>query len=63
LPDDGRTGTFSGFGRAVIIEMAGASDEVRRLLSPLVSEEEVLREGLRRVGQALGSVVEKRRVH
>ncbi|HRP75518.1 MAG TPA: hypothetical protein PK725_04140 [Rhodocyclaceae bacterium] len=66
METSGHTGTFRGNNlgfivaeRALIIETAGAIDEVLRFLPPLLIEEELLRDGFRRVDEASDSVVEK----
>ncbi len=48
------------FERGLILETAGARDQVLKFLPPLVIEEELLREGLEIVDRALGAVVEQR---
>ncbi|MDZ7668133.1 MAG: diaminobutyrate--2-oxoglutarate transaminase [Gammaproteobacteria bacterium] len=63
LPQPGVAGDTSkeAFERGLIIETAGADDEVLKFLPPLVIEEDLLREGFDVVDQALGAVLETRR--
>jgi diaminobutyrate-2-oxoglutarate transaminase len=48
------------FGRGLVIETAGARDEVLKFLPPLVIDESLLREGLEIVEQSIATVAEKR---
>ena len=48
------------FDRGLIIELAGANDDVLKLLPPLIIEEEVLRAGLDIIDQSIGAVLEKK---
>jgi len=48
------------FERGLIIELAGAKDDVLKFLPPLVIEEELLKEGLAIIDQSIGAVLEKR---
>jgi diaminobutyrate-2-oxoglutarate transaminase len=48
------------FQRGLVIETAGANDHVLKFLPPLTIEEELLREGLDIVEQALAALMEKR---
>jgi len=63
LPQPGVAGDASkeAFERGLILETAGADDEVLKFLPPLVIEEDLLREGFDIVDQALGAVLETRR--
>ncbi len=48
------------FERGLIIELAGARDDVLKFLPPLVIEEELLKEGLAIIDESIGAVLEKR---
>ncbi|HDP24245.1 MAG TPA: diaminobutyrate--2-oxoglutarate transaminase [Deltaproteobacteria bacterium] len=48
------------FRRGLIIELAGANDDVLKFLPPLVIEEEVLKEGLKIIDDAIGVVLDQR---
>ena len=48
------------FERGMVIELAGAKDDVLKLLPPLVIEEDILKEGLKIIDQSVGAVLEKR---
>ena len=48
------------FERGLVIETAGANDEVLKFLPPLVIEEELLREGFTIVDEALASLLDRR---
>jgi diaminobutyrate-2-oxoglutarate transaminase len=48
------------FNRGLVIELAGAEDDVLKFLPPLVIEEEVLREGLAIIEESIGSVLDHR---
>jgi diaminobutyrate-2-oxoglutarate transaminase len=48
------------FQRGLLIETAGANDQVLKFLPPLTIEEELLREGLEVVEQSLATLLEKR---
>ncbi len=48
------------FERGLIIELAGARDDVLKFLPPLVIEEELLQEGLKIIDDAIGAVLDKR---
>ncbi|MDT8272851.1 MAG: diaminobutyrate--2-oxoglutarate transaminase [Desulfomonilia bacterium] len=48
------------FRRGLIIELAGANDDVLKFLPPLVIEEEVLKEGLKIIDDAIGVVLGQR---
>jgi diaminobutyrate-2-oxoglutarate transaminase len=63
LPQPGVAGAASqeAFERGLVIETAGANDQVLKFLPPLLIEEDLLREGLEIVDQSLGAIVEKRR--
>jgi len=62
LPQPGVAGAVSkaAFERGLILETAGANDEVAKFLPPLIIEEELLREGFGIVDQALAAVMEQR---
>jgi diaminobutyrate-2-oxoglutarate transaminase len=62
LPQPGVAGDASkaAFERGLILETAGANDEVLKFLPALVIEEELLREGFDIVDQALTAVLEQR---
>ena len=47
------------FSRGLIIELAGANDDVLKLLPSLIIEEEVLRAGLIIIDESIGAVLEK----
>jgi len=49
------------FGRGLLIETAGAQDQVLKFLPPLIIEEEFLREGLEIVEKSLAVLLEKRK--
>jgi diaminobutyrate-2-oxoglutarate transaminase len=49
------------FGRGLLIETAGAQDQVLKFLPPLIIEEELLREGLDIVEKSLATLLEKRK--
>jgi len=53
------------FERGLIIELAGARDDVLKFLPPLVIDEDVIREGLQIIDDSIGAVLEKResRIH
>lgn len=63
LPQPGAAGEASkaAFERGLLIETAGANDHVLKFLPPLVIEEDLLREGLGVVEQALSAVMDGRR--
>jgi len=63
LPQPGVAGEASreAFQRGLLIETAGANDQVLKFLPSLLIEEELLREGLDIVDQSLATLVEKRR--
>ena len=63
LPQPGVAGDASraAFERGLILETAGANDDVLKFLPPLIIEEDLLREGFDIVDQALGAVMEQRR--
>ncbi len=63
LPQSGVAGEASAecFERGLIIETAGAEDHVLKFLPSLLIEEDLLREGLTVVDEALGTLVERRR--
>ena len=46
------------FERGLVIELAGANDDVVKFLPPLIIEEELLRKGLAIVDQAIEAVIE-----
>lgn len=48
------------FKRGLLVETAGANDQVLKFLPPLTIEEDLLREGLDIVDQSLGALMEKR---
>ena len=48
------------FDRGLIIELAGTQDDVLKFLPPLTIEEDVLREGLGIIEEAIGEVLEQR---
>lgn len=48
------------FERGLIIELAGAKDDVIKFLPPLVIEEELLEQGLRIIDDAIGAVLDQR---
>ncbi len=48
------------FDQGLIIELAGAEDDVLKLLPPLVIEDEVLNEGLDIIDSAVSAVLQKR---
>jgi diaminobutyrate-2-oxoglutarate transaminase len=62
LPQPGVAGAASkeAFERGLLIETAGAHDQVLKFLPPLVIEEDLLHEGLKVVDDALGALAEKR---
>lgn len=62
LPQPGVAGDASkeAFERGLLIETAGDRDQVLKFLPSLLIEEELLREGLEIVDQALGALLEKR---
>ena len=62
LPQKGVAGEASKecFERGLIIETAGAEDHVLKFLPSLLIEEDILREGLEIVEQALGELVQRR---
>ncbi len=62
LPQAGvaKEASKAAFERGLVIETAGANDDVLKFLPPLVIEEELLREGLQIVDEALASLVERR---
>jgi diaminobutyrate-2-oxoglutarate transaminase len=63
LPQPGvaREASQESFGRRLVIETAGAQDQVLKFLPALTIEEELLQEGLGLVDDALGAWMEKRR--
>jgi len=63
LPQNGVAGeaSMACFERGLIIETAGANAQVLKFLPSLLIEEELLKEGLEIVDQALGDLVENRR--
>jgi diaminobutyrate-2-oxoglutarate transaminase len=63
LPQPGvaREASQAAFERGLVIETAGAEDQVLKFLPALTIEEDLLREGLQVVDDALGSLVERRR--
>lgn len=63
LPQTGVAGAASAeaFERGLIIETAGADDQVLKFLPSLLIEEEILKEGLGIIDESLGALVEKRR--
>lgn len=63
LPQPGVAGAASAecFQRGLVIETAGANAQVLKFLPSLVIEEELLREGLAIIDEALGVLVENRR--
>jgi len=56
-----REASQEAFARGLVLETAGANDQVLKFLPALTIEEELLREGLQIVDQSLGALVEKRR--
>ncbi|MDX1457177.1 MAG: diaminobutyrate--2-oxoglutarate transaminase [Marinobacter sp.] len=62
LPQTGVAGEASkeAFERGLLIETAGADDQVLKFLPPLVIEEDLLREGLGIIEESLAALVEKR---
>jgi len=48
------------FERGLIIELAGAKDDVLKFLPPLVIEEDLLKQGLTIIDDAIGAVLEQR---
>ncbi|MDX1757516.1 MAG: diaminobutyrate--2-oxoglutarate transaminase [Marinobacter sp.] len=62
LPQTGVAGEASkeAFERGLLIETAGANDQVLKFLPPLVIEEDLLREGLGIIEESLAALVEKR---
>jgi diaminobutyrate-2-oxoglutarate transaminase len=48
------------FGRGLIIELAGAKDDVLKFLPPLVIEEDLLREGLNIIDESIRAVLDHR---
>ena len=48
------------FSRGLVIELAGADDNVLKFLPPLVIEEEVLKKGLKIVDESIAAVIEKK---
>lgn len=48
------------FERGLIIELAGGKDDVLKFLSPLVIEEELLKEGLAIINDSIDAVMEKK---
>jgi diaminobutyrate-2-oxoglutarate transaminase len=63
LPQTGVAGEASAeaFERGLIIETAGANDQVLKFLPSLLIEEDILREGLGIVEESLAALVDKRR--
>ncbi|MFZ1863819.1 MAG: diaminobutyrate--2-oxoglutarate transaminase [Polyangiales bacterium] len=63
LPQAGvaRDASQEAFERGLVLETAGANDQVLKFLPALTIEEELLREGLQIVDQSLGALIEKRR--
>lgn len=62
IPERGFCSTVSreAFERGLIIELAGAEDDVLKFLPPLLIEEELLRAGLQIIDEAVGAVCERR---
>lgn len=50
------------FERGLIIELAGANDDVLKFLPPLVIEEELLKEGLSIVDDSIDAVMDKKEI-
>ena len=48
------------FSRGLVIELAGARDDVLKFLPPLVIEEDLLKQGLGIIDDAIAAVLEKR---
>ncbi len=48
------------FERGLIIELAGARDDVLKFLPPLIIEEDLLKDGLKIIDESIGAVLEKR---
>jgi len=48
------------FSRGLVIELAGADDDVIKFLPPLVIEEEILKKGLQIVDESIAAVIEKK---
>jgi diaminobutyrate-2-oxoglutarate transaminase len=48
------------FERGLIIELAGAKDDVLKFLPPLVIEEELLKQGLEIIDDSIGAVLDQR---
>lgn len=48
------------FTRGVVIELAGADDDVLKFLPPLIIEEEILKKGLKIVDESIAAVIEKK---
>lgn len=63
LPQPGvaRDASQEAFERGLVLETAGANDQVLKFLPSLVIEEELLREGLEVVDAALGALLDRRR--
>lgn len=63
LPQSGvaRDASQEAFERGLVIETAGADDQVLKFLPSLLIEEELLAEGFEIVDQSLGALLEKRR--
>lgn len=64
MPENGFAGRVSSeaFERGLIIELAGANDEVLKLLPPLVIEDELLNEGLDIIEDSIGAIFEQRKL-
>ncbi len=63
LPQPGvaRDASQEAFERGLVIETAGANDQVLKFLPALTIEEDLLREGLQIIDDSLGALVERRR--
>jgi len=48
------------FTRGLVIELAGADDDVIKFLPPLIIEEDILRKGLKIVDESIAAVIEKK---
>jgi diaminobutyrate-2-oxoglutarate transaminase len=48
------------FSRGLVIELAGADDDVIKFLPPLVIEEDILKKGLKIVDESIAAVLEKK---
>ncbi len=51
------------FKNGVVIELAGAQDNVLKFLPPLIIEEEILREGLQIIDQSIENVINNREAY